>query len=131
MVELCFTNLNAQDPLFTNLDPTLFFFVCLFVCLFVFGQKLICILFSLISLLIIFIFDLLQITKDKYWQKPTYDSLQSTLEAMANHCKEHKVTHISMPRIGCGLDGLKWPTVSDVIKKVFEDTNMTVTVYTL
>ncbi|XP_072016064.1 ADP-ribose glycohydrolase OARD1-like [Amphiura filiformis] len=69
------------------------------------------------------------ITKDKYWQKPTYDSLQSTLEAMVQHCESHNVRHLSMPCIGCGLDGLKWPTVTDVIKQVFKETDIKVTVY--
>ena len=50
---------------------------------------------------------------------------------MSAHCQCNNVTHVSMPRIGCGLDGLKWPTVADVIKQTFKDTDITVTVYTL
>ncbi|XP_078053916.1 ADP-ribose glycohydrolase OARD1-like [Mustelus asterias] len=69
------------------------------------------------------------ITKQKYYHKPTYDSLQSSLEAMKSHCLNNEVTHISMPRIGCGLDKLKWGIVSAIIRQVFKNTNIQISVY--
>ncbi|XP_068708514.1 ADP-ribose glycohydrolase OARD1-like isoform X1 [Montipora foliosa] len=71
------------------------------------------------------------VTKEKYFHKPTYDTLQSSLEAMKDHCISHGVTSLSMPRIGCGLDGLQWSRVQDIIDKVFQETDIRVTVYTL
>ena len=44
------------------------------------------------------------VTKKSFLQKPTNDSLRQSLEAMTNHAKKHKVTQISMPKAGCGLD---------------------------
>merc|ERR1712198_515412 len=44
---------------------------------------------------------------------------------------EHNVSHINMPRIGCGLDGLSWPAVRTLIKNVFKQSKVTITVYTL
>jgi hypothetical protein len=41
---------------------------------------------------------LLQITKEKYSNKPTYDSLRQSLEDMRSHCLKNGVTAISMPR---------------------------------
>ena len=41
----------------------------------------------------------------------------------------HDVRSISMPRIGCGLDGLLWPQVRQVMQRVFADTDLTITVY--
>lgn len=72
-----------------------------------------------------------KVTKEKYFHKPTYNSLQSSLMAMKHHCVSHGVTSISMPRIGCGLDGLQWPKVRNIIIKVFQDTDMKLTIYTL
>ena len=71
------------------------------------------------------------ITKTRYFNKPTYDTLQASLEAMKSHCQQNQVTSLSMPRIGCGLDKLEWNKVADLLKKVFQDTKMTVTVYTI
>lgn len=71
------------------------------------------------------------ITKPHVYDKPTYDTLRASLEAMKSHCKEHHVTNVSMPQIGCGLDKLEWDKVSDVLKEVFGDTAITITVYTL
>ncbi|XP_038676260.1 ADP-ribose glycohydrolase OARD1-like isoform X2 [Scyliorhinus canicula] len=71
------------------------------------------------------------ITKKKAYQKPTYDSLQSSLEAMKRHCLNNGVTRISMPRIGCGLDKLNWSIVSARIQEVFKGTNIEITVYSL
>ena len=69
------------------------------------------------------------VTKAKYWQKPTYDTLQSSLEAMATHCHDNNVTELAMPQIGCGLDGLQWPKVTNMIKEIFKDKEVKVTVY--
>ena len=71
------------------------------------------------------------ITKEKYWHKPTYETLESSLSALCKHCADNGVRAVSMPRIGCGLDGLTWPRVSEIIKKVFTDSDVKITVYTL
>ncbi|NXG43121.1 OARD1 deacetylase, partial [Psilopogon haemacephalus] len=63
--------------------------------------------------------------------KPTYDSMRQSLEAMKVHCLNNGVTDISMPRIGCGLDGLEWSKVSAILGEVFEDTDINITVYSL
>ncbi|XP_067863422.1 ADP-ribose glycohydrolase OARD1-like isoform X2 [Heptranchias perlo] len=71
------------------------------------------------------------ITKKRASHKPTYDSLQSSLQAMKQHCLKNGVTHISMPRIGCGLDKLKWNKVAVTIEEVFKNTDIIITVYSL
>ena len=76
-----------------------------------------------------FIYNL--VTKEVYSGKPTYDHLRQCLEKMRDHGLEHSVTQISMPRIGCGLDMLTWSAVKTLIKNVFLNTNITITVYTL
>ncbi|XP_040914505.1 ADP-ribose glycohydrolase OARD1 [Toxotes jaculatrix] len=71
------------------------------------------------------------ITKKKASQKPTYDSLRLSLEDMKLHCVKNGVTKISVPRIGCGLDRLEWPRVSEILEQVFKHTNISITVYSL
>lgn len=71
------------------------------------------------------------VTKVKVNDKPTYDSLRSSLEAMKEHCKKHKVKQLAMPRIGCGLDLLKWEEVSVILIETFHDTDINITVYNL
>ncbi len=67
------------------------------------------------------------ITKERYWQKPTYDTLQAALNAAKSQlppdCKK-----IAMPIIGCGLDRLQWNKVSEIIKDVFKDTDIDILV---
>lgn len=70
------------------------------------------------------------VTKEHYWDKPTYSSLERSLKYMAKiymqdyvinsmDGTEAEVTTIVMPCIGCGLDQLKWEKVRNIIFKVF------------
>jgi O-acetyl-ADP-ribose deacetylase (regulator of RNase III) len=61
------------------------------------------------------------ITKRNYWQKPTYITMTGALQAMAILAKNNNVKKIAMPKIGCGLDRLKWNTVSILIQAAFAD----------
>jgi len=69
------------------------------------------------------------ITKKNYWDKPTYAKLHSTLICMHDHMVANGVSEISMPRIGCGLDRLKWDLVLKTLFTVFRKTNITITVH--
>ena len=71
------------------------------------------------------------ITKEKYSGKPTYDTLKSSLIAMKRHMLENDVEKISMPRIGCGLDLLEWSKVEMMLRDIFQDTDIVITIYTL
>ena len=71
------------------------------------------------------------VTKEKYWHKPTYATLTSSLQAMKAHCVKQGTTQLAMPTIGCGLDGLSWPNVCEIIRDVFRETDVAVTVYVL
>ena len=58
------------------------------------------------------------VTKKRFLQKPTYDSLRQSLEAMTKHANKHKVTRIIMPKTGCGLDRLEWQKVQRLINEI-------------
>lgn len=75
------------------------------------------------------------ITKDKYFQKSTYDSLKKALInmkiLMLNHPELMKTNKVAMSRIGCGLDKLNWDKVKPMIEEIFGDTNIEILVCNL
>ena len=68
------------------------------------------------------------VTKRNYWNKPTYKSLEDALRDMKSICESHSIKKIAMPLIGCGLDRLEWYKVSEIIKKLFSDTDIEILV---
>ena len=69
------------------------------------------------------------VTKRRYFQKPTYAALRSALVAMRNHAKANNISHISLPKIGTGLDKLSWATVKGIIKDTFEEGDIHIVIY--
>ena len=67
------------------------------------------------------------ITKERYWHKPTYQTMREALNIarlrLPSDCKK-----IAMPLIGCGLDRLQWDKVSEIIKEVFKNTDIEILV---
>ena len=62
------------------------------------------------------------VTKEKYFHKPTYNSLKNALICCRLLCLDNFITKLAMPAIGCGLDRLQWDKVSEIIKEVFNNT---------
>ena len=71
------------------------------------------------------------ITKPIYWKYPTMESLKECLVTLKQLCVQYDVKKLAMPRIGCGLDRLKWQEVSKELDSVFGETDIQVTVYYL
>ena len=70
------------------------------------------------------------ITKRKYYDKPTYESLQEALEIMRDkYILPESIDKVASPLIGCGLDGLNWKRVSAIIKEVFFNVDLEWKVY--
>jgi O-acetyl-ADP-ribose deacetylase (regulator of RNase III) len=69
------------------------------------------------------------ITKKKYFEKPTYESLYLSLVELRDLCKQLNITSLSMPKIGCGLDRLDWSLVKMHIEHIFKGTNIQINVY--
>lgn len=68
------------------------------------------------------------VTKERYWDKPTYTSLFEALTQMHTLCAMGDVRKIAMPTIGAGLDKLDWDKVSTLVKGVFKDTDIEILV---
>ena len=67
------------------------------------------------------------ITKERYWEKPTYDTMREAL-FIAKLRRPADCKKIAMPIIGCGLDRLNWDRVSEIIKDVFKNTDIEILV---
>lgn len=78
------------------------------------------------ALLIANVFNL--VTKDKYWHKPTYESVRCALEMMKEQMDFVGATKLAIPKIAAGLDRLEWSKVYDIICEVFEDTDVEIVV---
>ena len=71
------------------------------------------------------------ITKEKYYNKPTLNSLCAALKKMCILCKKNGIKKVKMPRIGCGLDRLQWIDIKKNIESIFNDENIIIEVYYL
>lgn len=61
------------------------------------------------------------ISKDKYYNKPTYINIMECIKMLKEHCQHYDIEYLAIPRIGCGLDGLDWNKVREIIKHEFKD----------
>lgn len=68
------------------------------------------------------------ITKERYFEKPTYETMLGALCEMKVLCWSENIHKIAMPIIGCGLDGLEWDKVSRIIKYVFQEEDIEILV---
>lgn len=71
------------------------------------------------------------ITKERYWNKPTYDSLEEALQKAKEICVKSGIEKLAMPKIGCGLDRLSWERVETMIRQIFADINIDILVCVL
>jgi O-acetyl-ADP-ribose deacetylase (regulator of RNase III) len=71
------------------------------------------------------------VTKENFYDKPTYSDLQLALEQARDLCHELKIKELAMPKIGCGLDGLDWNRVRKIIQSVFTPSNTKIIVFQL
>lgn len=71
------------------------------------------------------------VTKEKYWQKPTYETMRMALEntkSLYEELMSYENVKLAMPKIGCGLDRLQWDKVKVIIEEVFADTDVEILV---
>lgn len=68
------------------------------------------------------------VTKERFWHKPNMYTMECCLRKMRDGCIKHDIKKLAMPRIGCGLDKLKWEDVSASIREIFADTDIEIKV---
>ena len=69
------------------------------------------------------------ITKKSFWMKPTLHDMHEALKMLRVMCEQDNVQILAMPRIGCGLDRLRWIDVYDRILDVFDDMDIDIHVF--
>ncbi len=69
------------------------------------------------------------VTKEHYYDKPTYDDFTRALENLRDVVVSHKIRFLAIPRIGCGLDNLDWERVWYIINGVFWGVDVAIVVY--
>lgn len=68
-------------------------------------------------------------TKDK-WRRPSrIEYITMGMAALYNYTEENDIMYMAMPTLGCGLGGLHWPTVRDLIEHYFKYSSVYVDVY--
>ena len=69
------------------------------------------------------------ITKEKYWQIPSYNSLEESLLEMKEKLSKNKnIKKLVIPKIGCGLDRLSWDKVEPMVQEIFKDLDIEIVV---
>ncbi|MGL5702923.1 MAG: reverse transcriptase domain-containing protein [Cetobacterium sp.] len=71
------------------------------------------------------------ITKECCNDLPTYDCLTESLKQMRDWCVENNIKSVSVPRLGCGLDRLDFDKVRRILRQVFTDVDIKITIYSL
>lgn len=66
------------------------------------------------------------VTKWRYFEKPTYETIEEALRESRPLVRCIKDVKIVMPRIGCGLDGLDWNRVKGIVEKEYMGLDVTV-----
>lgn len=68
------------------------------------------------------------ITKRNYYDKPTKQTMLEALCRLREICTRMKISKLAMPKIGCGLDKMKWIDVKAMIDDVFGDIDIEILV---
>ena len=68
------------------------------------------------------------VTKEKYFNKPTLNTLADSLNNLKLVCRNLNINKLAMPLIGCGLDKLDWKDVNALIKETFKDEDIDIRV---
>jgi hypothetical protein len=71
------------------------------------------------------------VTKEYKYDKPSYTSLQNSLENLLVVCQRERIFQLKMPRIASGLDKISWNKVLQCIKNVFANKNIEIKIYQL
>ena len=69
------------------------------------------------------------VTRQKFYNKPTFGTLRASLERMRTHAEERDIRQIGMPCIGSGLNKLEWNVVRQLIQDTFRTSPVAIIVY--
>lgn len=64
------------------------------------------------------------ITKESSLEDAEYETIEMSLEALLDYCKENRIRKIVSPTIGAGTNTLDWKYIRKIINTVFKDTDV-------
>lgn len=68
------------------------------------------------------------VTKKLVSDKPTYETMESALGQLRELTYATDTKRLAIPMIGCGIDGLEWEKVKELIHKVFDTADIEIKV---
>lgn len=68
------------------------------------------------------------VTKNKFYNKPSYVSMRLAVQEMVELCKIHNITNLGMSHIGCNLDRLEWEKVKEILNEETLDSGINILV---
>ena len=71
------------------------------------------------------------VVKERFCDKPNLSTLSKTLEAKKIHASTIGVSTNAIPKLGCGLDQMKWQEVVKLLRDIFAYADVQIVVYTL
>ena len=69
------------------------------------------------------------VTKELFFHKPRLDDYVTALHALRDLIVCHRITELSIPQLGCGLDHVPIPLFYSTLRSIFCGDPMTITVY--
>lgn len=69
--------------------------------------------------------------KDFFLQRVNYQELRRSFKILKDFCEENKIESITMSKVGCGMDRLKWENVRNILSKEFSDSNIYIEICSL
>ncbi|KAJ8979571.1 hypothetical protein NQ317_019146 [Molorchus minor] len=69
------------------------------------------------------------VTKHLSRDKPTYENVWESLISLRGALLSQEVTHLAIPKLSCGLDGLNWRVVRNMLEVLFQFTGIEVLEY--
>jgi O-acetyl-ADP-ribose deacetylase (regulator of RNase III) len=71
------------------------------------------------------------VTKEYYYEKPTYEHLTLSLVQLCQFCLDRGIRKLALPKIGTGLDKLAWSRMEAILEEVFAGTDIEIAIYSL
>lgn len=69
------------------------------------------------------------ITKEYYWQKPSYEDIFLTLTNLKQFCMNQGIMNLALPKIACGLDELQWPEIRTMLRYIFKNSKIKILIF--
>jgi O-acetyl-ADP-ribose deacetylase (regulator of RNase III) len=67
-------------------------------------------------------------TKARYWNKPTYKTLEMSIQSLKEEMLERNIKRLAIPQLGAGLDKLNWNENRKIIQEIFMNTDVEIVV---